>query len=245
MLSKTSSYSSDCTLVLRKLNEKWGAIVKDKKGQLDRFTAHIGRLQGVTVQLEEATGIVGIQEITAALIQSEEAHYAICSLYNNLDAEVEANQESLKSLQTAIKLTSANSTTLDTQVQGLLTEHRQKCAKLKTSVDTHKHSEKKMRDELDSVKLPLTVRSIQNIIAFLQQSAFKLKSQMDDEPLRDDRLLKRLGEVEESVTSFLIYSAMKQGHPRPTLKSLDLASLPEQRVTYELGVHYEGFKNAL
>lgn len=77
------------------------------------------------------------------------------------------------------------------------------------------------------------------MLAMFHSSAFELNIsivQQDDEGghIEDDKLLLKLGELEEHLSNLQIFLAMRNGENSPTLKALDLSSMQEKQLAGKL-----------
>jgi hypothetical protein len=241
---KKNTETMDPTLVLKKLQLKWGNSVKEKKRQLDLYSKQVRLLGEAVEQIKEATGVPSIEEMTTTFIKSEDQQYSIGTYLNNLHAEVEVMEDSLRTLLVSIKSNSKTSHSTEAEVQSLVKQQRVRCHRLKDSLAKNRGEELVLRQDIEAMKLPLTVSLTQSLLSLFSRSAFELNISLaqpttEGEQITDDKLLSKLGQLEELLTSLQIYLAMKEGESSPSLKPLDLSSMPERQTPAKLLAHGE------
>lgn len=229
---KKNSDTADPTPVLKKLQLKWGNAVKEKKRQIDVHSKHIKLLGEAVEEIKEATGVQSIEEITTTFIKSEQQQYSIGTYLNNLHAEAEAMEENLRSLLMAIDSDTQHSYSAEVEVKGLLSQLKARIEKMEDNCEKSKGEEADLRDDLEAAKQPIKVRVTQNLLDIFEKSAFRATISSDDpkeeSSIGDEKLLLKLGELEELLNSLQIFLAMKEGQSSPTLKTLDLSSMSEK-----------------
>jgi len=225
---KKNTDTMDPTQVLKKLQYKWGNAVKEKKRQLDAYAKNVKMLGEAVEQIKEATGMPSIEEMTTTFIKSEDQHYSIGTYLNNLHAEVEVMEENLRNLEIAIRSRTKHSHSTEIEVNELLVKLKAKCDKMLESYERNRSEEEALKTDLESVKQPII-----NLLNLFDQSAFEINISIvqpsaEEELIGDDKLLLKLGELEELITNLQIFLAMKNGEGSPTLVPLDLSSIPER-----------------
>lgn len=155
---KKNTETLDPTQVLKKLQNKWGTTVKEKKRQLDLYLKQVKLLGEAAEQIKEATGMQSIEEMTTTFIKSEDQQYAIGTYLNNLHADVEIMEENLRSLQVAIRSNSKNSHNTELEVKGLVQKLVVKCERIEENIERCRSEESQLKQNLISLKIPLTVR---------------------------------------------------------------------------------------
>ncbi|CAG9319349.1 unnamed protein product [Blepharisma stoltei] len=91
------------TKILSVLLSKWRKAIKTQTKAYEDYKKHIKTLQFHFHQITEATGIESFEDMVTSFIKSEEQNYEVYKYVNDLNAEIDALEDSLKRTTKRIK----------------------------------------------------------------------------------------------------------------------------------------------